>query len=204
MPKSVFIDLTGQKFGRLIVISRACNRSHGRSAFNVFCDPALGGCGKSKEVLSQSLRIGVTNSCGCLIGDTQKSLKTGIYSTKAGESGLNMLYLNYKRGATNRKYSFELTKEEFSMLTKRNCVYCGMEPNSIMKQGIGSNVGVIKHSSYTYNGVDRIDNTKGYTLENSATCCKICNIAKANMSLIEWQEWCDRFVNFQNSKKMIV
>jgi len=35
---------------------------------------------------------------------------------------------------------------------------------------------------YTYNGLDRIDNAKGYILDNVVPCCKHCNYAKRNMS----------------------
>lgn len=58
-------DLTGQKFGRLTVISRANN--HITSGGNIIakwlckCE-----CGNTCEVSSQKLRSGRTNSCGCL------------------------------------------------------------------------------------------------------------------------------------------
>lgn len=55
-----FIDLTGQKFGRLTVIDRAPNKN-GRSAWNCICD-----CGNTIQVISKSLRSGNTKSCGCL------------------------------------------------------------------------------------------------------------------------------------------
>ncbi len=55
-----FIDLTGQKFGRLTVMSRAENDKHGNSRFVCKCD-----CGKEKIIQSQSLLSGRTKSCGC-------------------------------------------------------------------------------------------------------------------------------------------
>lgn len=33
---------------------------------------------------------------------------------------------------------------------------------------------------YFYNGIDRLDNTKGYTPENSVACCKHCNSLKGD------------------------
>lgn len=62
MPK--FIDLTGQRFGRLLVIDRAENKIYGRSsrtAWRCKCD-----CGNEIVTVSESLRQGVSNSCGCL------------------------------------------------------------------------------------------------------------------------------------------
>lgn len=56
-----FIDLTGQKFGRLIVISRVVNNKSNGARWNCLCD-----CGKEKIVYSDHLRSGNTKSCGCL------------------------------------------------------------------------------------------------------------------------------------------
>ncbi len=54
-------DLTGQKFGRLTVISRADNDQKGRTQWLCQCD-----CGKQKTVLSLNLISGNTKSCGCI------------------------------------------------------------------------------------------------------------------------------------------
>lgn len=54
------IDLTGQRFGRLTVLSRAENR--GKSVYwNCVCD-----CGSSVTVRASGLRRGTCQSCGCL------------------------------------------------------------------------------------------------------------------------------------------
>lgn len=55
-----FIDLTGQRFGRLTVIKRDINRK-GQQAFWICqCD-----CGNEKSIGSSQLRSGTTQSCGC-------------------------------------------------------------------------------------------------------------------------------------------
>lgn len=53
MPKS--IDLIGQKFGRLTVVSRTDNNKEGRAMWLCQCD-----CGNKKIVLGKSLRNGHT------------------------------------------------------------------------------------------------------------------------------------------------
>lgn len=70
------IDLTGQRFGRMVVIGRAESRvirtllPDGGSNLNWVtmwhcrCD-----CGNEKDIASESLRIGTTRSCGCLRRD---------------------------------------------------------------------------------------------------------------------------------------
>ena len=55
------IDLMGQRFGRLVVIERAGTSKNGQVIWRCLCD-----CGKEADVLSISLRRGLTRSCGCL------------------------------------------------------------------------------------------------------------------------------------------
>lgn len=54
------IDLTGQRFGRLTVISRAENTKAGQAKWLCKCD-----CGKTKVVSGYHLRSGRITSCGC-------------------------------------------------------------------------------------------------------------------------------------------
>jgi hypothetical protein len=54
------IDLTGQSFGRLIVIERAEKAGHDEAHWMCACS-----CGQTKVILGNSLRRGVTTSCGC-------------------------------------------------------------------------------------------------------------------------------------------
>ncbi len=64
-------DMTGKRFGRLIVLARAEKR-YGTAAFwNCQCD-----CGNTKIVWGSALRTGETASCGCLHRDTVKKQMT--------------------------------------------------------------------------------------------------------------------------------
>lgn len=54
-------DLTGERFGKLVVIERAGNDKYGSIVWKCACD-----CGNTREVRSASLRNGHTKSCGCL------------------------------------------------------------------------------------------------------------------------------------------
>lgn len=58
------IDITGQRFGRLVVVERAANRGK-RLYWHCRCD-----CGNEKEVRGSDLRNGHTQSCGCLHKET--------------------------------------------------------------------------------------------------------------------------------------
>ena len=54
------IDLTGQRFGRLTVVSRAENTPSGQTRWDCICD-----CGKQTTVRGYQLRSGRAQSCGC-------------------------------------------------------------------------------------------------------------------------------------------
>lgn len=58
---SKFIDLTGKRFGKLIIIQRADNNKWRNTRWLCLCD-----CGKKKIVNGSSLISGTTKSCGCL------------------------------------------------------------------------------------------------------------------------------------------
>lgn len=55
------MDLTGDKYGKLTVLSRAQNKKRGGVCWLCRCD-----CGKEKIVSATHLRRGSTRSCGCL------------------------------------------------------------------------------------------------------------------------------------------
>lgn len=54
-------DLTGRRFGRLVVVSRAPNGKNWRVKWNCICD-----CGNTRIVYASHLKNGHTQSCGCL------------------------------------------------------------------------------------------------------------------------------------------
>jgi hypothetical protein len=168
-PSHQLEDLTGQKFGRLIVINRAENSRNNRVRWLCKCD-----CGKETITASSNLKNGTVVSCGCY--------SRKIHSLPNGEAAKNDLLGSYKRNAKNRNLSFELSKEEFLELTKQNCFYCGKEPSTIRKNN--SNNG-----DYIYNGIDRIDSSKGYTKENTVSCCSQCNMFKNKYLQSDFFEW---------------
>jgi len=61
------IDLTGQRFGRLVV-QREADRKHGEVAWLCRCD-----CGNEVIVTGYKLRHGHTRSCGCLRSENGKT-----------------------------------------------------------------------------------------------------------------------------------
>ena len=137
-------------------------------------------CGKDKEISGITLRSGKTKSCGCLHSE---AMRKNILPNSG--SGRNKLFGQYKNKSGKKGRSFDLTEEEFFALTDSDCHYCGSKPSLEIR--IKSN-----SPAYRYNGIDRVDNTKGYNKDNCVTCCSVCNYAKRSMTHEQFLEWIER------------
>lgn len=81
--------------------------------------------------------------------------------------------LNAIRGnARYRKKAWDIPNDIGYCLISSPCAYCGGIPEE-------------------FNGLDRINSKKGYTVENVVPCCQRCNRAKNDMSI-------DKFINHIN------
>lgn len=58
-------------------------------------------------------------------------------------------------------------------------------------------MGEDRGQDYAYNGIDRMDNSKGYVDGNVLPCCSICNHAKHVMNYDDFISWINRIVNFR-------
>lgn len=76
--KKVLIDMTGQRFGRLVVIDRAENDKKNHARWRCVCD-----CGNITVVTGYSLRGGLTTSCGCF----GKERRTAAVTKHGGSHG---------------------------------------------------------------------------------------------------------------------
>lgn len=73
-------------------------------------------------------------------------------------------YMNeYIDSAFKKGKPFRLTKEQFTEIVTKACVYCGFKSNSVI-------------------GIDRIFSDSGYTVENTVSCCSKCNIIKNSLT----------------------
>jgi hypothetical protein len=106
-----------------------------------------------------------TLSCGCL----QRELLS-LRAKPKFEVMLRTKLNDYKNGAKNRDYSWNLSTQEFRDLVTKECYFCGAQPNP-------------------FNGVDRFDNSKSYYISNCVPCCSICNRAKSTLTAQQFEEW---------------
>lgn len=146
-------DMTGQRFGRLVVLRRYGRTDSGEATWICQCD-----CGNQHAVVGSSLRRGFTNSCGCLRDEivsrtqsTHRKTKTRLYNvwTHMLQRCYNPNHTAYKRyggrGITvcdEWRYSFQ-SFYDWAMAT-----------------------GYDENAPRTQCTIDRIDNDKGYSPNN--------------------------------------
>lgn len=162
-------DLSGQRFGRLVVVCRTGSTKRGGPLQLCICD-----CGNEIKVTSGNLKGGNTKSCGCYRRENAKrnQPKATLAHAKPG-SLLRQLYGHYKQGAERRKVLFSLSVEEFESLVQSDCYYCGDPPSRRYRPTRYKDV-------YLSNGIDRVNNQEGYVFENCVPCCRMCNQFKSD------------------------
>lgn len=159
-------DLTGERFGRLEVIAQTQNSLRGQIVWECICE-----CGEKRLLPTTALTGDQTKSCGCL----QREMARKTTLLPEGEACFNRVFYMYRKRAEDKNIAFKLSREDFRRLTQENCRYCGAEP-------CNNYSAPRSNGTYTYNGIDRVDNAKGYTTDNVVACCKFCNQAKNSLT----------------------
>lgn len=188
---SALIDLTGKVFDRWVVLEMDAVKPRGR------CQPYYWvcqcKCGTIKSIRGSALNQKGTRSCGCLAKELLAQRTKKLF-TKAGSAG-RAVYGRYRHHAEKANRQFEISLEEFLQITSQNCAYCGASPSRINK---------LKNSAsgeiFVYNGMDRQDNSKGYTKENIVPCCLFCNWMKGRLSAEAFISKCRDVAIHQNEK----
>ena len=151
---------SGTRFGKLTVLSLTdLRRDHAR-VYLCECD-----CGTVMHAVGKLLRRGAVKSCGCLVDKT--------------ESNRRSVFRSYKARAKKYGRAFTLSREHFYELLSGDCFYCGTGPSN-------RSTYYDADKPFEYNGVDRIDSSKGYEDGNVVPCCKRCNFMKSDMSTDEF------------------
>ena len=151
---------------RLTVIGDIGNHpTTGESYWECKCD-----CGKTTKVTGYCLTSGGTKSCGCY----HKIHTQQLFSLPPQELGLNRIFMDYRKWAGKKGNCFLLTKKQVKSLIESDCYYCGGGPSN--------NIGLHRGIRFTYQGIDRLDNSKGYVPDNVVPCCIVCNKMKKALS----------------------
>ena len=90
---------------------------------------------------------------------------TGTGRHEGRKDDLSYRWSIFKSQARRRGTLVSLTILEYFTITLQQCDYCGgREGTSVL------------------NGIDRVDSSGDYTVQNSAPCCKTCNFMKGAMT----------------------
>ena len=140
-------------------------------------------CGRIRYIRSKDLYNKKITKCKC---EESKNLLPNDMGAK------RRIYNQYELKAKSRSLIFELTFEQFCDLITQNCFYCGEEHSNKM---------IRRNRSFSYNGIDRIDNNIGYTKTNSITCCKYCNSSKLDKSIEDFIDHLYSMVEYVEKNK---
>lgn len=169
-----FIDLTNKKIGSLTCLDYVLKKEtkYNRWVWECRCD-----CGEITFVRTTRLTNKNKPQIACKICTDLRTSKNKVLPEY--QAIKNTLYNQYKRGASLRGYDFNLTKNIFESLIFKNCYYCNKEPEeySSDKQKISVSI----KEPFKRNGIDRLNNSLGYSIENCVSCCSICNKLKMNL-----------------------
>lgn len=167
--------LIGMKFGRLVLHSIIKSADRGPVRFGCLCE-----CGKRTTVNFQRLRPRTNVSCGCAMGGCNRLPPT--------VSAFNSLIYRYKYGSRLKKRAFRISRRQCVFLFQSNCHWCGSNPSGIL-------LNPRANGAYIYNGIDRIDNSRGYIIGNVVSCCAICNRLKGSLTVADWNRIQDHMAN---------
>ena len=171
--------VVGSRYSHLVVVEKAIFRKNSIGALWVCkCD-----CGKMVEVAGFNLENGDRVRCG---RDCPK------FGWQTGDAAFNLVYGGIRRTAKRRNHEWGLTKEQVKEITSQNCHYCGVIPKQKYSKS--------PNGEYPYNGIDRVDSQRGYTLDNVVPCCGGCNMAKSNLDVVDFRDWVVQVYNHWASK----
>ena len=160
-------DISGQVFGDLVVQARTDRKDdRGSPLWALMCSV----CGEQNFRTAPDLRRG------------RSSCLAGCREMIAIQSPIRSLYGQYARNAANFGRVFDITFNWFADAITQDCHYCYSPPSATFKKE-GSREGI------TYNGLDRIDSSGGYTINNIVPCCKFCNFSKGQWGVEEFNDW---------------
>ncbi len=157
-----WMDLTSQKFGKLTVIKPSKRGPRSITMWLCKCD-----CGNDHVADGVAIKNGHIRSCGCLLRDEQY------------ETIKKIAYASHLTQAKDREYVSHLVFEEYCEIASKPCVYCnGFSKRKNRKTG----------AMLDFNSVDRRNNEPYYKLENSQSCCFICQEMKMDRTDKEFRE----------------
>ena len=173
----------GTRVGRWTVIGLNRDGTRSGTYYDCICD-----CGTKRPVWSSNLLEKLSLSCGCLNREILRRRRK-----PADVKAITSILGSYRWNAKDRGLPFELTREDVAKLIGQPCYYCGVEGSNHAPSRSGE--------GFRYNGIDRVDSSRGYFLDNVVACCGDCNRRKSATPQAEFIAWAIRIAERHGSTK---
>lgn len=169
-------DWTGIKLHRLTFTKTSHKSKSGACMWEAYCD-----CGSTTYVQPNKVVKGRTKSCGCLREENRS------FNSKNG-----VKYRKYQPHISSAKQVWrggyrDCSFENFLTISQQNCHYCDSPPSRTYNVGDNQKRNYSdlrrKEGNFTYNGLDRLDSSKGHTSNNIVPCCTTCNLMKNTLGV---------------------
>jgi hypothetical protein len=182
--------IVGKRWGKVVVLSFAGWDAKYERYWNLSCD-----CGVEFQSRHCNIMKGIVNSCGCAV--RVRGSKTGLANRRFSpyEVSWNHKYCQYRGAAKTRGLAWNLSFTQARGLMSQPCFYCGAAPEagSFVKYRRRLVTASEEQQGIIFaNGIDRKDNTNGYSVDNCVSCCTACNLAKGTRTLEDFLKWAQR------------
>ena len=142
-------------------------------------------CGNTSTVTSNHLVCGSTTSCGCGHLENLRAHRNNR-TLPTLQRATREITKQYRYRARKKGIAFTLGEADIGKLIHSPCVYCGGAPSNTLR------LPSAEHEDFPYNGIDRVDSSKGYTPANTVPCCSHCNTAKLDRVKADFLDWVAR------------
>lgn len=180
----------GDKFYNLTVIKTLIRGHHFKNKGHINLCKCT--CGNEVLVPSTYLKTGRSKNCK----------ECSFRNRELNKLQITQIDQVFKRLVLDRckKNNIEVTinSKQYENIGKQNCYYCGNSPQKTQRF---SNRKYVNTEPMYLNGLDRLDNNKGYILENCVSCCTSCNYSKHILNENEFKEKIIKIYNNMNLKK---
>ncbi len=189
MPK----DITGMRFGYLTAVRPTGESTRKGIVWLVHCER----CGKFSEKISTNIvrpqTGGPPKSCGCVHKEARPHRYKGV-GDLCGERWTNQM-----KGAARRGLTVGITVHEAYAVYERQggkCALTGVPLRMVRLYGKNKHL----HTA----SLDRIDPSKGYTLDNVQWVHKDINYIKQGLTEEKFIHWCRRLVQHADSAGLMM
>ena len=192
-----YLITPGEKYGQYTVVKREqIVTPAGTSEWRWEC---IGDDGKTYHMRSRALYMKLSAEENSEKAKEINQIVENLEKEHKNQMGLRrLLYQQYISNAIKRCIPFNLTFDQFNDLISQDCHYCGSEPEiktSLLKRAD------MNQPPLKANGIDRIDSSKFYDLDNCVPCCSKCNMMKNNSELSDFLDHITKIYKHQESLK---